>query len=187
MGRWTIPRATQGTRSIRRGSVSSPTPRCASVARRARWRARNGTGCPTTGSTSSGCRSTTRACWARKVAARRVHRAAVERTGGDGRVGDQTDRTRWRRVGHDARRNGHPEVRAPPGRRHRRRVPNRLPVADELRYVQAPHAREVSGRVPDGRVVPHRVRHCRCAARHLQWMRLLRVGLPVWGDRPRRG
>ena len=115
------------------------------------------------------------------------HVALIERTGGDGRVSDQTDRTRWRRVGHDARRNGHPEVRAPPGRRHRRRVPNRLPVADELRYVQAPHAREVSGRVPDGRVVPHRVRHCRCAARNLQWMRLLRVGLLVWGDRPRRG
>jgi hypothetical protein len=115
------------------------------------------------------------------------HVAFIERTGGDGRVSDQTDRTRWRRVGHDGRRNGHPEVRAPPGRRHRRRVPNRLPAADELRCVQAPHAREVSRRVPDGRVVPHRVRHYRCAARHLQWMRLLRVGLPVWGDRPRRG
>ena len=51
--------------SIRRGSGSSPTRRCASAARRARWRARNGTGCPTTGSTCSGCRSTTRASWAR--------------------------------------------------------------------------------------------------------------------------
>ena len=37
-----------------RGSASSPTRRCASAARRARWRARNGTRYPTTGSTCSG-------------------------------------------------------------------------------------------------------------------------------------
>ena len=40
---------------------------------------------------------------------------------------------------------------------------------------------------PTGALFRTRVRHCCCAARHLQWMRLLRVGLPVWGDRPRRG
>ena len=62
-----------------------------------------------------------------------------------------------------------------------------LPVADELRCVQALHACGVSGCVPDGRVVPHRVRHSGCAARHLQRVRLLRVGLPVRGDRAARG
>ena len=36
-------------RRTRRASGSSPTPRCASAARRARWRARSGTACPTTG------------------------------------------------------------------------------------------------------------------------------------------
>ena len=37
------------TSTIRRGWASSPTPRCASAARPARWRARSGTPCPRTG------------------------------------------------------------------------------------------------------------------------------------------
>ncbi len=51
--------------SIRRALASSPTRRCASAARRARWPARSGTGYPTTGSTCWACRSTTRVSWAR--------------------------------------------------------------------------------------------------------------------------
>ena len=50
---------TRATTSIRRGSGSSPTRRCVSGARRARWRARSGTRYPTTGSTCWACRSTT--------------------------------------------------------------------------------------------------------------------------------
>ena len=48
-----------------RASASSPTRRCASAARRARSRARSGTTCPTTGSSSSTAPTTTRARSAR--------------------------------------------------------------------------------------------------------------------------
>ena len=65
VGRLTIWPATRATASIRSGWDSSPTRRCASGARHARWRARSGTGCPTTGSTCWGCRSTTPECWGR--------------------------------------------------------------------------------------------------------------------------
>ena len=47
---WTRRRG-PGTPTTRRGWASSPTPRCASAARRARWPARSGTRCPRTGST----------------------------------------------------------------------------------------------------------------------------------------
>ena len=77
-------------------------------------------------------------------------------------------------------------VRAP-GRCVGRRDPNGLPVADELRRVQALHACGMPRCVPDGCVVPHGVRHSGCAARHLQRVRVLRVGLPVRGDRAARG
>ena len=55
------------------------------------------------------------------------------------------------------------------------------------RRLQALHPCGVPGRVPDGRAVPHRVRHGRCAAGHLQRLRLLRLGLSVRRDRAARG
>ena len=45
----------------------------------------------------------------------------------------------------------------------------------------------VPGRLPDRRAVPHRVRHRRRAAGHLQRLRLLRARLPVRRDRPAQG
>ena len=45
----------------------------------------------------------------------------------------------------------------------------------------------VPGGLPDRGAVPHRVRHRRRAARHLQRLRLLRARLPVRRDRPARG
>ena len=51
------------------------------------------------------------------------------------------------------------------------------PVADVLRRLQALHARGLPRRVPDRVAVPHRVRHRRRPARHLQRLRLLRAGL----------
>ena len=47
-------------------SASSRTRRCASGARRARWRASSGTSCPTTGCRSPACRTTTPCTWARR-------------------------------------------------------------------------------------------------------------------------
>ena len=64
------------------------------------------------------------------------------------------------------------------------RAPHRLPLADGVRRVQALHARRLPGRLPDRGAVPHRVRHGRRAAGHLQRLRLLRVRLPLRGDRP---
>ena len=60
-------------------------------------------------------------------------------------------------------------------------------LADDLRRLQALHARRVPRRLPDRRAVPHRVRHRRRPAGHLQRLRLLRAGLPVRRDRPARG
>ena len=58
-----------------------------------------------------------------------------------------------------------------------------LPLADVVGRVQALHARRLPGRLPDRGAVPHRVRHRGGAAGHLQRLRLLRLGLPVRGDR----
>ena len=60
-------------------------------------------------------------------------------------------------------------------------------LADELRRVQALHRGSVPGRVPDGRALPHRVRHRRGAGGRVQRLRILRGGLPVRSDRPARG
>ena len=62
--------------------------------------------------------------------------------------------------------------------------PHRLPLADVVRRVQALHARRLPGRLPDRCAVPHRVRHGRRAGGHLQRLRLLRIRLPLRGDRP---
>ena len=58
-----------------------------------------------------------------------------------------------------------------------------LPLADGLRRLQALHPRRVPRRLPDRRDLPHRVRHRRRAAGHLQRLRLLRPRLPVRRDR----
>ena len=63
-----------GTRRVR-GWASSPTPRCASAARPARWRARSGTRCPTGRRASPACPTTTPSRWARHLAPRGLHRA----------------------------------------------------------------------------------------------------------------
>ncbi len=63
----------------------------------------------------------------------------------------------------------------------------RLSLADVLRRVQALHARRLPGRLPDRRDLPHRVRHRRRAAGHLQRLRLLRAGVPVRRARQARG
>ena len=63
-----------------RASASSPTRRCASAARRARSPARSGTRSPRTGSTSSGCRWTTRARSARRPGATSPSSSSASRT-----------------------------------------------------------------------------------------------------------
>ena len=60
-------------------------------------------------------------------------------------------------------------------------LPERL--ADDERCVQALPQCAVPGSLPDRGAVPHRVRHRRGAAGYLQWLRLLRAGLPVRGRR----
>ena len=62
-----------------------------------------------------------------------------------------------------------------------------LPLADVLGRLQALHPRGLPRRVPDRLAVPHRVRHGRRAAGHLQRLRLLRPGLPVRRHRAARG
>ena len=65
---------------------------------------------------------------------------------------------------------------APPGAEDRRPRPRQdVPLADGLRRVQALHPRRLPGRLPDRGAVPHRVRHGRRAAGHLQRLRLLRL------------
>jgi hypothetical protein len=41
----------------------------------------------------------------------------------------------------------------------------------------------VPGGLPDGRNLSYRIRYGCCSAGHLQWLRLLRSGMPVWGRR----
>ena len=67
-----------------------------------------------------------------------------------------------------------------PGRR-------RPALADGLRRLQALHPRRLPRGVPHRRTVPHRVRHGRRPAGHLQRLRLLRPRLPVRRARPPRG
>ena len=62
----------------------------------------------------------------------------------------------------------------------------RLPLADELRRLQALHRGRLPRRVPDRRALPHRVRHGGRAGGHLQRLRLLRRRLPVRRARPAR-
>ena len=81
---------------------------------------------------------------------------------------------------------GHARVSAAPATATARRGA-RVPLADGLGRVQALHARRLPGRLPDRRAVPHRVRHRRRAAGHLQRLRLLRLRLPVRRDRPAPG
>ena len=56
-----------------------------------------------------------------------------------------------------------------------RRTTDGLPLADVLRRLQALHRRRLPRRLPDRRAVPHRVRHRRRPAGHLQRLRLLRA------------
>ena len=109
----------------------------------------------------------------RHLASRRVHRAARAR----GRPG----RGLAGAGGRSAARRSTPASR--PTRRGRRGDP----LADGLRRLQALHARGVPGGVPDGRPVPHRVRHGRGPGGRLQRLRLLRAGVSVRRDRPARG
>ena len=55
---------------------------------------------------------------------------------------------------------------------------DRAPLADGVGRLQALHARGLPRRLPDGRALPHRVRHGRRAAGHLQRLRLLRPACP---------
>ena len=97
-----------------------------------------------------------------------------------------------RRAGRDHGRPRHAGA-ARPGDGCRRRGPRRRlgdgrrTLADVVRRLQALHPRRLPGRVPDRFAVPHRVRHGRRPARHLQRLRLLRPGLPLRRDRPPRG
>ena len=63
----------------------------------------------------------------------------------------------------------------------------RLPLADVQQRVQALHRVGLPGRLPDRGADAHRVRHRGGPGRHLQRLRVLRVGLPVRGHRPARG
>src|SRR4051812_11457562 len=60
-------------------------------------------------------------------------------------------------------------------------------LADELRRLQALHARRLPRRLPDRGPVPHRVRHGRRPGGRLQRLRLLRARLPLRRHRPARG
>ena len=57
-------------------------------------------------------------------------------------------------------------------------------LADELRRLQALHARRLPRRLPDRLALPHRVRHGRRPGGHLQRLRLLRPRVPVRRARP---
>ena len=63
----------------------------------------------------------------------------------------------------------------------------RLPLADELRRVQALHVGRLPRGVPHRARCAHRVRHRRGAGGRLQRVRVLRSGVPVRGDRPAAG
>ena len=62
-----------------------------------------------------------------------------------------------------------------------------LPLADELRRLQALHGGRLPRRLPDGIDLPHRVRDRGGAGGHLQRLRLLRRRLPLRRARPARG
>ena len=62
----------------------------------------------------------------------------------------------------------------------------RLPLADELRRLQALHRRRLPRRLPHRLDLPHRVRHRRRPGGHLQRLRLLRHGVSVRSARPAR-
>ena len=98
------------------------------------------------------------------------------------------------RAAHAARRGGAPIARGGAERATRPTAGasdlpggRRRALADVLRRLQALHRRRLPGRLPDGRAVPHRVRHGGGAAGRLQRLRLLRAGLPLRRDRPARG
>ena len=108
------------------------------------------------------------------LAPRRLHRAAR--------------RGRWRRGGRPGfvGRGG-----LAPATRRRRAADTqrrrRLPLADELRRLQALHRGRLPRRLPDRLDLPHRARHGRRPGGHLQRLRLLRRRLPVRGPRPAPG
>ncbi len=161
----------RGDRAREPVRVSSPTPACASAARRARWRARSGTPSPTRAGPHRDVLRQHRRPRRGHLAARGVHRAT-----------QATRRPAGHRLGGRHRRPGDAHVQ-----RRRRRRPVRVPLAHGLGRVQALHPRRLPRRVPDRRPVPHRVRHGRGAGGHLQRLRLLRARLPVRRDRPARG
>ena len=133
--------------------ASSPTPRSASAARRARSRARSGTTCPTTRTGFTGM--------------------SYDNTGA---LGANT----WRHVAFIEQRPLGEDAAPIAGRgglswRGRRIAPRRrlrwLMSSDVCKHCTA---RRVPRGLPDGRAVPHRVRHGGGAAGRLQRLRLLR-------------
>ena len=124
------------------------------------------------------------------LAARGVHRAA---RAGQREPGCRPRHADGRAAGAVARPGSEPRRRRGRSRRRRaafsrrcagrRRGTGCAAVADVERRLQALHPRRLPRRLPDGCVVPYRVRHRGRPGRHLQRLRVLRAGLPVRRDR----
>ena len=157
-----------------RGWASSPTPRSASAARRARWPARSGTRCRTIARAS-----------------RQLVRQHASTLGAD----------TWRHVafveqrkplGAEAAAESLVEA-AERSQLAERTASQTYQDGDGVRWLMSSDvckhctARRLPRRLPDRGAVPHRVRHRRRAGGRLQRLRLLRAGLPVRRDRPARG
>ena len=136
--------------TTRRGWASSPTPRCASAARPARWPARSGTTSPTTATLLTGMSyDNTQAARREHLAARGLHREAARR-----RPSRSTSACPRRR----AARRGTPHGDGPGATAS---GDGERPLADVVRRLQALHPRRLPRRLPDRGAVPHRVRHRR--------------------------
>ena len=160
----------------------------ASAARRARWPARSGTRPGRRVRPARHVVRQHRRARREHLAARRVHRAAARSTPMRGRPPGRPARTELPAIERARRSASAMPAFSPPGERSPAPRPRHgLPLADDVRRLQALHARRLPGRVPDRLAVPHRVRHRRRAGGHLQRLRLLRPGLPVRRHRPAQG
>ena len=137
--------------------------------RRTATRRRARSGFFTDTSVCIGCKACEVACkeWNERPGGRpALHRRLVRQ---HGRAGRDT----WRHVAFIE------QAQAAAGRRRRTHRRRAVPLADELRRLQALHPRRLPRRVPDRRALPHRVRHGRRAGGRLQRLRLLRARVPV--------
>ena len=177
--------------------ASSPTPPCASAARRARWPASSGTTSRPTARARQGRLATTTRARCRPPLAPRALRGDGQPTPSSSRPRELARRGRPAALARARRsRSGRAaveELRPGGGRRWRVRASamgrpgadGAGPLGVPVRRLQALHERRLPGRVPDGRADPDGVRDGDRAAGRLQRLRLLRRLVPVRRDRPR--